>query len=42
MALAQKLGLSRKHGQARMAQLEKKHVFLSFERRINPASLGYP
>ena len=25
-----------------MAQLEKKHVFLSFERRINPASLGYP
>ena len=24
-----------------MAQLEKKHVFLSFERRINPASLGY-
>lgn len=25
-----------------MALLEKKHVFLSFERRINPASLGYP
>jgi DNA-binding Lrp family transcriptional regulator len=25
-----------------MAQLEKKHVFLSFERRINPAALGYP
>lgn len=25
-----------------MAQLEKKHVFLSFERRINPVSLGYP
>lgn len=25
-----------------MAQLEKKHAFLSFERRINPAALGYP
>ncbi len=25
-----------------MAQLEKKHAFLSFERRINPVSLGYP
>ena len=23
-------------------QREKKHVFLSFERRINPAALGYP
>ena len=42
VALAQKLGLSRNTVQARMAQLEKKHVFLSFERRINPASLGYP
>ncbi len=42
MALAQKLGLSRNTVQARMAQLEKKHVFLSFERRINPVSLGYP
>jgi DNA-binding Lrp family transcriptional regulator len=42
VALAQKLGLSRNTVQARMAQLEKKQVFLSFERRINPASLGYP
>jgi DNA-binding Lrp family transcriptional regulator len=42
VALAQKLGLSRNTVQARMAQLEKKHAFLSFERRINPASLGYP
>lgn len=42
MALAQKLGLSRNTVQARMAQLEKQHAFLSFERRINPVSLGYP
>ena len=42
VALAEKLGLSRNTVQARMAQLEKTHVFLSFERRINPASLGYP
>lgn len=42
VALAQQLGLSRNTVQARLAQLEKKHVFLSFERRINPASLGYP
>lgn len=42
VALAQKLGLSRNTVQARMSQLEKKHVFLSFERRINPVSLGYP
>jgi DNA-binding Lrp family transcriptional regulator len=42
VALAQKLGLSRNTVQARMGQLEKKHVFLSFERRINPVALGYP
>lgn len=42
VALAQKLGLSRNTVQARMAQLEKKNVFLSFERRINPVALGYP
>jgi DNA-binding Lrp family transcriptional regulator len=42
VALAQKLGLSRNTVQARMVQLEKKHAFLSFERRINPAALGYP
>ncbi len=42
VALAQNLGLSRNTVQARMAGLEKKNVFLSFERRINPAALGYP
>ncbi|WP_460461875.1 Lrp/AsnC family transcriptional regulator [Arthrobacter pigmenti] len=42
VALAQKLGLSRNTVQARMARLERKSVFLSFERRINPAALGYP
>jgi DNA-binding Lrp family transcriptional regulator len=42
VALAQKLGLSRNTELARLAQLEKKHVFLSFERRISPAALGYP
>lgn len=42
VALAQRLGLSRNTVQARMAQLEKKHAFLSFERRINPVALGYP
>lgn len=42
VSLAQKLGLSRNTVQARMAQLERKSVFLSFERRINPAALGYP
>lgn len=42
VALAQKLGLSRNTVQARMAALERKSVFLSFERTINTASLGYP
>lgn len=42
VALAQKLGLSRNTVQARMTQLERKSVFLSFERRINPTALGYP
>ncbi|GAA3289042.1 Lrp/AsnC family transcriptional regulator [Arthrobacter citreus] len=42
VALAAVLGLSRNTVQARMAQLEKKSVFLSFERRISPAALGYP
>lgn len=42
VALAQKLGLSRNTVQARMARLEKNSTFLSFERRINPAALGYP
>jgi DNA-binding Lrp family transcriptional regulator len=42
VALAEKLGLSRNTVQARMTRLEQKSVFLSFERRINPAALGYP
>lgn len=42
VALAQTLSLSRNTVQARMAQLEKKSVFRSFERRISTAALGYP
>lgn len=42
VALAQILGLSRNTVQARMARLEKDQVFLSFDRRINPAAVGYP
>jgi DNA-binding Lrp family transcriptional regulator len=42
VALAQQLGLSRNTVQARLAQLERRNVFLPFERRINPAALGYP
>lgn len=42
VALAEKLGISRNTVQARMAQLEKKEVFLSFDRRINPVTVGYP
>ncbi len=42
VALAQTLGLSRNTVQARMAALETRNVFLTFERRINPAALGYP
>ena len=42
VALASALGISRNTVQARLTQLEKKDVFLSFERRISPAALGYP
>ena len=41
VALAQELGLSRNTVQARLSRLEQ-HAFLAFDRRINPASLGYP
>ncbi|QTX05051.1 Lrp/AsnC family transcriptional regulator [Agromyces archimandritae] len=42
VALADRLGLSRNTVQARMAKLEGAGVFLSFERAIDPAALGYP
>ena len=42
VALAGALGISRNTVQARLGQLEKKLVFLSFERRISTAALGYP
>jgi DNA-binding Lrp family transcriptional regulator len=42
VALAERLGLSRNTVQARMAKLERAGVFLSFERAMAPAALGYP
>ncbi|WP_022890919.1 Lrp/AsnC family transcriptional regulator [Agromyces italicus] len=42
VALADRLGLSRNTVQARMARLESSGAFLSFERSIDPAPLGYP
>ena len=42
VGLASALGLSRNTVQARMTRLEDSHVFLDFDRRVNPAALGYP
>ena len=42
VALADTLGLSRNTVQARMKRLEDSGAFLGFDRRINPAALGYP
>lgn len=42
VALAEALGLSRNTVQARLNRLENHRAFLPFERRINPAALGYP
>ncbi len=42
VALAQRLALSRNTVQARLSRLEQTQTFLSFDRRINPAALGYP
>ena len=42
VALAQDLHLSRNTVQARLAALEAADALLPFERRINPATLGYP
>lgn len=42
VALSERLGLSRNTVQARMAKLDRSGVFLSFERAIAPAELGFP
>jgi len=42
LALAETLGISRNTVQARLAALEARGVLGSFERRIDPAALGYP
>jgi DNA-binding Lrp family transcriptional regulator len=42
LALAEATGLSRNTVQARLAALEARGVLGSFERRIDPAALGYP
>jgi DNA-binding Lrp family transcriptional regulator len=42
LALAERLALSRNTVQARLAALEARGVLGSFERRIDPAALGYP
>jgi DNA-binding Lrp family transcriptional regulator len=42
LALAERTGLSRNTVQARLTALEARAVLTSFERRIEPAALGYP
>jgi len=42
LALADRVGLSRNTVQARLARLEESGVLGTFERRIDPAALGYP
>ena len=42
MWLAERTGLSRNTVQARLARLDREHILGSFERRIEPAALGYP
>jgi DNA-binding Lrp family transcriptional regulator len=42
LALAEELGISRNTVAARLAGLEARGVLGSFERRIDPAALGYP
>jgi DNA-binding Lrp family transcriptional regulator len=42
LALAERVGLSRNTAHARLAALEAGGVLASFERRIEPAALGYP
>lgn len=42
MALAERTKLSRNTVQARLSRLEQNGALRSFERRVDPASLGYP
>jgi DNA-binding Lrp family transcriptional regulator len=42
LALSEQVGLSRNTVQARLAKLEQRAALMSFERRIDPAALGYP
>ncbi|MEV6426315.1 Lrp/AsnC family transcriptional regulator [Nocardia sp. NPDC051463] len=42
MALAQRTGLSRNTIQARLSRLDDRNALDSFERCIDPATLGYP
>nr|WP_256985375.1 Lrp/AsnC family transcriptional regulator [Rhodococcus sp. 06-1059B-a] len=42
MAIAESTGLSRNTVQARLAKLDHSAALRSFERRINPATVGYP
>lgn len=42
VALSDRLGLSRNTVQARMARLERAGVFLSYERALSTAALGFP
>lgn len=42
VALAERLGLSRNTVQARMSRLDRSGAFLSYERALSPAALGFP
>lgn len=42
LALAQRVGLSRNTVQARLARLDRLGALATFERRVDPAALGYP
>jgi DNA-binding Lrp family transcriptional regulator len=42
LALADRLGLSRNTVAARLARLEERGALGTFERRVDPAALGYP
>ena len=42
LALAERVGLSRNTVQARLARLDRLGALETFERRVDPAALGYP